>query len=55
MRRAGVDSELARQRLAHAHFALGQYARASELARSLLGGSYDANARALLRPIADAP
>ncbi|MFO0631894.1 MAG: hypothetical protein U0168_03495 [Nannocystaceae bacterium] len=62
MRRAGVDGELARQRLAHAHFALGQHARASELARSLLGGRYDANARALLsamgrsaQPDTDAP
>ncbi len=51
LERAGVARPATRMRLAHAHWRLGQYARAAELARGLLDTDEADRARSLLRAI----
>lgn len=51
LERTGVARPATRMRLAHAHWRLGQYARAAELARGLLDTDEADRARSLLRAI----
>ena len=55
MRRAGLGDPRHRYNLAFAHYALGEYARATDLARGLSDTSYADRARALLDAMGRAP